>query len=84
MVLCLASSNWLTAEKYRQGLWEFCVDENAPRPLPFGINVEPGCYPGRDVGMFYFLSKNSMCVTCEFFPRLHKIGRNLFRYGTLV
>lgn len=50
MTLCIASSNWLTADKYRQGLWEFCVDDGAALPLPFDINVEPGCYPGRDVG----------------------------------
>ncbi|KAI1309423.1 Transmembrane protein 47 [Halotydeus destructor] len=54
MVLCLASSNWLTAEKFRQGLWEFCVEEDAPRPLPFDLNVDPGCFPGRDAGYIRF------------------------------
>jgi len=50
MTLCLASSNWLTAEKFRQGLWEFCIDEDAPKPLPFNIDEGPGCYSGRSVG----------------------------------
>ncbi|RWS16235.1 transmembrane protein-like protein [Dinothrombium tinctorium] len=50
LTLCLASSHWLTTEKFRQGLWEFCVEKNAPRPLPFDLNVEPGCHWGRDVG----------------------------------
>lgn len=55
MTLCIASSNWLTADKYRQGLWEFCLDEGAAQPLPFDLNVEPGCYPGRDVGKFLII-----------------------------
>lgn len=50
MILCLASSNWLTSDKFRQGLWEFCVEEDAPEPLPFDIKATPGCFPGRDVG----------------------------------
>lgn len=60
MVLCLASSNWLTSDKFRQGLWEYCVEEDAPKPLPFGINSEPGCYPGRDVG--YIKLAGVLCV----------------------
>lgn len=61
MILCLASSNWLVAHKFRQGLWEQCVEEDAPLPLPFGLNVKPGCYVARTVGepllfLFFFLS----------------------------
>ncbi|XP_076319046.1 transmembrane protein 47-like isoform X2 [Tachypleus tridentatus] len=41
MLLCLASSNWLTADKFRQGLWEHCVDEDAPLPLPFHLKAKP-------------------------------------------
>lgn len=60
MILCLASSNWLTAEKFRQGLWEQCVDEGAKQPLPFELKVKPGCYPARRVGKkvdFIFLNQ---------------------------
>lgn len=61
MILCLASSNWLTAEKFRQGLWEQCVDEGAKQPLPFELKVKPGCYPARRVGkkVDYFFKPNS-------------------------
>jgi len=49
MSLTMASSNWLTSDKYRQGLFQFCVDEGAEMPLPFNIpNLQPGCYSGRD------------------------------------
>lgn len=61
MILCLASSNWLVAHKFRQGLWEQCVEEDAPLPLPFGLNVKPGCYVARTVGQCRLLAcLNSM------------------------
>lgn len=50
MTLCIASSNWLTADKFRQGLWEYCIEEDAGEPLPFNLKNGPGCYAGRDVG----------------------------------
>ncbi|CAM1327673.1 Uncharacterised protein g9558 [Pycnogonum litorale] len=49
MILCLASSHWLTATKFRQGLWENCIEENAPLPLPFNIEYKPGCSAVRSV-----------------------------------
>lgn len=60
MILCIASSNWLTAEKFRQGLWEQCVDEGAKQPLPFELKVKPGCYPARRVG--YIQGAAALCV----------------------
>lgn len=50
MVLCLLSTNWLTTTKYRQGLWQYCIDADSPRPLPFGLDDHDGCHWGRDVG----------------------------------
>ncbi|XP_015794458.1 transmembrane protein 47 [Tetranychus urticae] len=50
MTLCIGSSNWLTSEKYRQGLWEYCIEEDAIQPLPFNLKNGPGCFPGRDAG----------------------------------
>lgn len=52
MILCLLSTNWLTTTKYRQGLWQYCIDVDSPRPLPFGITDEDGCHWGREVGEF--------------------------------
>lgn len=39
MILSILSSSWLVAQKYRQGLWEQCVEEGALKPLPFGLEV---------------------------------------------
>ncbi|GFQ65138.1 transmembrane protein 47 [Trichonephila clavata] len=60
MILCLASSNWLTAEKFRQGLWEQCVDNGAMQPLPFELKVKPGCYPARKVPYIQWAA--ALCV----------------------
>ncbi|KAG8195418.1 hypothetical protein JTE90_013875 [Oedothorax gibbosus] len=60
MILCLASSNWLTAEKFRQGLWEHCVDYGAVQPLPFDLQVKPGCYPARSAA--YIQGAAALCV----------------------
>lgn len=60
MILCLASSNWLTAEKFRQGLWEQCIDDDSPLPLPFNIEKKPGCYPARSVS--YIQGAAALCV----------------------
>uniref|UniRef100_A0A4D5R9Y5 Transmembrane protein 47 n=1 Tax=Scolopendra viridis TaxID=118503 RepID=A0A4D5R9Y5_SCOVI len=62
MILCLASSYWLTAEKFRQGLWEHCVDENAPTPLPFNVTENPGCYRARSIA--YIQGAAALCVIC--------------------
>lgn len=55
MILCLLSTNWLTTLKYRQGLWQYCIDVDSPRPLPFGLDDHDGCHWGRNAGMFFFL-----------------------------
>uniref|UniRef100_T1JJY3 Uncharacterized protein n=1 Tax=Strigamia maritima TaxID=126957 RepID=T1JJY3_STRMM len=62
MILCLASSYWLTADRFRQGLWEHCVDEYAPTPLPFNITDDPGCYRARSMG--YIQAAAALCVIC--------------------
>lgn len=64
MSVCLMSSYWITAEGFRQGLLYLCIEETSPsarsqyEPLPFDLSkeeLEPGCYPNRDVG------KSSSC-----------------------
>lgn len=54
MILCLLSTNWLTTIKYRQGLWQYCIDIDSPRPLPFGLDDHDGCHWGRNAGMLFF------------------------------
>lgn len=64
MILCLASSYWLTTDKFRQGLWEHCLDADAPTPLPFGIDIEnkPNCEAVRKID--YIQATAALCVLC--------------------
>lgn len=50
MVLALASTDWLMAAGFREGLFLHCIEDDAIPPLPFGLDGPPGCYPSRDVG----------------------------------
>lgn len=50
MIMGLASTDWLMALGWRQGLFAHCIDEEAPTPLPFNMPDPPGCYQARDVG----------------------------------
>lgn len=49
MIMALASTDWLMAEGWRQGLFVHCIEEDVLPPLPFNIIDPPGCYPSRDV-----------------------------------
>ncbi|KAI4460418.1 p53-induced protein related [Holotrichia oblita] len=44
----LASTDWLMAAGWRQGLFMHCIEEGAPQPLPFNMQDPPGCYQSRD------------------------------------
>ena len=48
LVMSLASTDWLMAQGWRQGLFLHCVDEAAERPLPFDLEAKVGCYRVRD------------------------------------
>lgn len=50
MIMGLASTDWLMALGWRQGLFAHCIEEGAPTPLPFNMPDPPGCYPARDTG----------------------------------
>jgi len=50
MVMALASTDWLMAAGWRQGLFMYCISDDAPTPLPFNIVADPDCYAARDVG----------------------------------
>nr|XP_053656057.1 uncharacterized protein LOC128704883 isoform X1 [Cherax quadricarinatus] len=62
MVLALASSDWLLAVGWRQGLFEHCIELDAPKPLPFQINAKPGCHTARDEP--YIMASAALCVIC--------------------
>lgn len=53
MIMALASTDWLMATGWRQGLFVHCIEENIT-PMPFDVNEPPGCYPSRDVGKIKF------------------------------
>lgn len=38
------------AEGWRQGLFLHCIEEDVVPPLPFNLDLQPGCYGSRDVG----------------------------------
>lgn len=50
MIMGLASTDWLMALGWRQGLFVHCIEEGAPTPLPFNMPDPQGCYQARDVG----------------------------------
>lgn len=50
MIMGLASTDWLMALGWRQGLFAHCIEEGAPTPLPFNMPDPPGCYQARDNG----------------------------------
>jgi hypothetical protein len=52
MIMALASTDWLMAAGWRQGLFIHCIAEGAPTPLPFKVEGSGDCYQARDVGMF--------------------------------
>ncbi|KAH7636499.1 uncharacterized protein LOC124498413 [Dermatophagoides farinae] len=62
MILCLLSTNWLTTLKYRQGLWQYCIDVDSPRPLPFGLDDHDGCHWGRNAA--YIKLSGFFAVAC--------------------
>ncbi|KAF5272105.1 hypothetical protein FQA39_LY01188 [Lamprigera yunnana] len=48
MIMGLASTDWLMADGWRQGLFIYCIADDAEQPLPFNVQETPGCYPSRD------------------------------------
>jgi len=61
LVMALASTDWLMAAGYRQGLFNHCIGESAPTPLPFHIQDQRGkCHKGRD--MTYIKVAASLCI----------------------
>lgn len=57
MIMALASTDWLMADGWRQGLFVHCIEEDSQLPLPFNIQDPPGCYWTRDIGMYSYLPK---------------------------
>ena len=47
MVAATSTSDWIQGDGWREGLFEKCVHDYAPLPLPFGIEAEAGCSKSR-------------------------------------
>nr|CAD7572555.1 unnamed protein product [Timema californicum] len=60
MIMALASTDWLMATGWRQGLFIHCIAEGAPTPLPFNMQDPPGCYQARDVS--YIQAAAALCI----------------------
>ncbi|XP_069683960.1 transmembrane protein 47 isoform X2 [Periplaneta americana] len=60
MIMALASTDWLMAAGWRQGLFIYCVAEDAPLPLPFNKKVSAGCHPARDEA--YIKAAAALCI----------------------
>ncbi|XP_065173406.1 transmembrane protein 47 isoform X3 [Atheta coriaria] len=60
MIMGLASTDWLMAAGWRQGLFLHCIEEGAPQPLPFNMQEPVGCYPSRDAG--YIRAAAGLCI----------------------
>ena len=69
MVVAIAASNWMSTDSggWREGLFEQCVLEGTPTPLPFGMEAVPGCFLGRFTE--YILASiilSSICIITVF------------------
>ncbi|KAK9730703.1 PMP-22/EMP/MP20/Claudin tight junction [Popillia japonica] len=60
MIMGLASTDWLMAAGWRQGLFMHCIEEGAPQPLPFNMQDPPGCYQSRDAP--YIHTAAALCI----------------------
>lgn len=60
MIMALASTDWLMAEGWRQGLFVHCIEEDVVPPLPFNLQDPPGCYPSRDAA--YIKATAALCI----------------------
>merc|ERR1711983_155966 len=47
MVAATSTSDWIQGDGWREGLFEKCVNDYAPLPLPFGMEAEAGCSKSR-------------------------------------
>ncbi|KAH8277322.1 hypothetical protein KR026_009114, partial [Drosophila bipectinata] len=65
MIMALASTDWLMAADWRQGLFVHCIEDDSVPPLPFNIQDPPGCYWTRDIGELLrwrsSLTKTNLC-----------------------
>ncbi|XP_051863514.1 transmembrane protein 47 isoform X1 [Drosophila sulfurigaster albostrigata] len=60
MIMALASTDWLMAAGWRQGLFVHCIEEDSMAPLPFNIQDPPGCYWTRDIA--YIKATAALCI----------------------
>ncbi|XP_017780671.1 PREDICTED: transmembrane protein 47 isoform X3 [Nicrophorus vespilloides] len=60
MIMGLASTDWLMADGWRQGLFMHCIEKGAEYPLPFNMQEPPGCYQAREAP--YIRAAAALCV----------------------
>jgi len=60
LVMCLASTDWLMTQGFRQGLFLHCIEGGAEQPLPFGLKDGVGCYRVRDE--YYIRATADLCI----------------------
>lgn len=60
MIMGLASTDWLMADGWRQGLFMYCIADDAQQPLPFNVQEASGCYPSRNES--YIHAAAALCI----------------------
>lgn len=60
MIMGLASTDWLMADGWRQGLFMYCIADDAQQPLPFNVQEASGCYPSRNEN--YIHAAAGLCI----------------------
>lgn len=51
LVAASATTDWIMADGWREGLFQQCVELGAPTPLPFEVDPEAGCKRAHGAGM---------------------------------
>ncbi|XP_018326807.1 uncharacterized protein LOC108738076 [Agrilus planipennis] len=81
MIMGLASTDWLMAAGWRQGLFVHCIEENAQQPLPFNLQDPPGCYQSRDSGNFVSILIALIIYPVCFARELNLGNRTIWEFG---
>jgi len=50
LIAAVSSSDWVSSDGWREGLFVQCINPGAPTPLPFGADPVPGCHRAHSAG----------------------------------
>ena len=50
LIAAVSSSDWVSSDGWREGLFVQCINPGAPTPLPFGADPAPGCHRAHSAG----------------------------------